>query len=231
MRWMIAARPVSTTSGRPVSVAPAGGRGSAPSGSGWPWLSSEGTPGRAAPDCSGAAPWAGGAWIAGALAGGGSGGQSTQPAAGRVRHADGASRHAVRCAHSLRYASQRSSRRTGQRSAAVGLSWPSPALDGAGLPPPRAGLPGTFLSPRGGAKRSNGRCALPHHPPPGAGDRHRLRPCHNKGGIGWGSWGPSPHTPARLPSLAGKRPSGTRKWSRQAGPRQAREAVRSPVAG
>ena len=143
MRWMIAARPVSTTSGRPVSVAPAGGRGSAPSGSGWPWLSSEGTPGRAAPDCSGAAPWAGGAWIAGALAGGGSGGQSTQPAAGRVRHADGASRHAVRCAHSLRYASQRSSRRTGQRSAGVGVGWQSTGRGGAGLPPPRAWLPGT----------------------------------------------------------------------------------------
>ena len=61
---------------------------------------------------------------------------AASPPAGRVRHT-------VRCAHSARYASQRSSRRTGQRSAGVGIGWPSTGRCGAGLPPPRAGLPGT----------------------------------------------------------------------------------------
>jgi hypothetical protein len=55
-----------------------------------------------------------------------------------------------------------------------------------GCPRLIAGLPGTFLSPMGAAKRSNGRCALPHPSPPGARGRHRLRPCHQKVGIGWG---------------------------------------------
>ena len=41
--------------------------------------------------------------------------QAASPPAGRVRHADGASRHAVRYAHSQRYGSQRSTQRTGQR--------------------------------------------------------------------------------------------------------------------
>jgi len=41
------------------SARPAGGRGGSPGCSGWPWLSSAGTPGSAAPDGPGAAPGAG----------------------------------------------------------------------------------------------------------------------------------------------------------------------------
>jgi hypothetical protein len=100
----------------------------------------------------------------------------------------GASRLAVRCAHSSRYARQRSRRRTGQRSAAVGLSWPSTVLDGAGLPPPRAGLPGhCFLSPPGCSNVLDGTLHLATPiAPQGARGRHRLRPCPQKGGICWG---------------------------------------------
>ena len=61
-----------------------------------------------------------------------------------------------------------------------------------GLPPPRAGLPGTFLPPMGAAPCSNGRGTVPHPSPPGARERHRLRPCQTKVGICWGAWGPSP---------------------------------------
>lgn len=134
-------------------------------------------------------------------------------------------RSLVKVRQSTQQSADRSTqRRCGPRLAvnSAGRRWVAPASCWVARPVP---------SPRGGAKRSSGRNALPHHPPPGAGDRHRLRPCHNQVGICSGSWGPSPHTPARLPSLAGTRPSGPRKWSRQAGPRQAREAVRSPIAG
>jgi hypothetical protein len=82
------------------------------------------------------------------------------------------------------------------------VSGPVNALHG--LPPPRAGLPGTFLPPMGAAPCSNGCCTVPHPSPPGAKERHRLRPCQTQVGIYWGAWGPSPHTPARLPSLAGR---------------------------
>ena len=69
-----------------------------------------------------------------------------------------------------------------------------------GLPPPRAGLPGTFLPPMGAAPCSNGRCTVPHPSPPGARERHRLRPCQTKVSICWGAWGSSPHTP-RSPAV------------------------------
>jgi hypothetical protein len=111
------------------SAAPAGGRGSSPCG-GWPWLASAGTRGSAAPDGSGAAPGAGDAWTAAHW-------RAASPPAGRVRLADGASRHAVRCAHSHRYARQRSSRRTGQRGPS------EQPRQRAGLPPLHAGLPAT----------------------------------------------------------------------------------------
>ena len=57
-----------------------------------------------------------------------------EPPGWRVRHAYGASRHAVRCAHSTRSASQRSRRQTGQRRAGVGVGLQSTGLCGAGLP-------------------------------------------------------------------------------------------------
>jgi hypothetical protein len=98
-----------------------------------------------------------------------------------------------------------------------------------GLPPPRAGLPGTFLPPMGAAPCSNGHCTVPHPSPPGAREGHRLRPCQTKVGLCWGTWGSSPHPPARLLSLAGMRPSVTRRRSQQAGPRQACVLHRSHV--
>jgi hypothetical protein len=68
---------------------------------------------------------------------------------GALSQAHRASRHAVRCAHSQWYASERSSRTTGQRSAEATL-WPQAGISyGAGLPPARAGFPGTFLVPHG----------------------------------------------------------------------------------
>ena len=87
------------------------------------------------------------------------------------------------------------SRRTGQRATRVapGSSLGSQAL----LPVP----------PMGSAKRSNGRCALPHPSPPrglreGTGCA-TLRPCRHKVGICWGSWGPPPIPRLRRPSRAG----------------------------
>jgi len=64
---LLAARPGSAARGGPVRAAPAGGRGGAPGGGGWPGLSRAGTPGSAAPDGPEAALCAGVAWIAGAM--------------------------------------------------------------------------------------------------------------------------------------------------------------------
>ncbi len=187
---------------------------------------SAGTPGSAAPDGPGAAPCAGGAWPAGALATPGAvnaaGGGLVSAAAGRVRHAYGASRHAVRCAHSTRDARQRSSRRTGQRSTGVGVGFQSTGLCGAGLPPPRAGLPGTASSPPWwGQKRSIGRCAFaPTSAPQGAGNSTgcaALRPCR----------GTNPSPARRNESVAGStahavkaKPSATLRVARQRHARQ-----------
>jgi hypothetical protein len=78
-------------------AAPAGGRGGAPGGGGWPWLSHAGTPGSAAPDGPGAAPCAGVAWTAGVLVRGSGrhyAGRETAPVSrcsGRIaRHVPGA---------------------------------------------------------------------------------------------------------------------------------------------
>jgi hypothetical protein len=113
----------------------------------------------------------------------------------------GASRLAVRSAHSTRYARPRSSRQTGQRGSA-------------GLPLPRAGLPGHgFLSPHGlvNVLKQTLHLASPIAPQ-GARDRHRLRPCHHMVGASAGEHGgfaaPIPPLACRPSRVGGHRSPG-----------------------
>ena len=120
--------------------------------------------------------------------------RAASPPAGRVRHADEASRLAVRCAHSARYARQRSKQRTGQR----GLRHPQdsrpgcprcmlgcqPLLGSRGSPPctPERAHP-SRAAPRGKRDTHHGsRRQLPAQRPPCARGPRQARgvPCKRR---------------------------------------------------